>query len=449
MGGAAALKAVMDSLEAACACPTVRVDGGDQLQGTLESNLLHGAPVVAAFNYIGLDAAAIGNHELDWGVDTLLVRQRESRYEWLAANVFRRDSGERPEWATPFAVVERDGVKVGIVGYATVSTPYTLRPEVTAPYEFRSGYAAIRDALEGVRRVGADFVVVVAHAGGDCNGGQCAGEVVDLAEELPVGSVHMIAGGHIHAPGAGLVDSVPIVRAGSHGRAVAVVDLYRHADGTHGFSLSTAPVIADVGSGDAGDEDAGGADAAMADLLAPYLAVADSIGRVPVTTLNEPLSASATGDRRLGQLIADAVRAVAAADFGMHNPGGVRADLPRGLVSYRDLHRVLPFGNAVVRLTLTGRQLQELVSRTGPRYYLSNLIVEWDPAAASEAGGARLRFVDGAPVEADRSYTLATNDFLADGGDGLAVLTSLPRVVIGVTVLDAVAGHLSAWPDDW
>ena len=164
VGGAAALKGVIDSLEAACACPTVRLDGGDQMQGTLESNLTSGASVVAAFNNLGLDAAAVGNHELDWGVDTLLVRQGEARYAWLAANVFHVDGGERPKWAAPFAIVERAGVRVGVIGYATVRTPQTLRPTVTEPYEFRPGYAGIRDALDAVWRERPDFVIVVAHA---------------------------------------------------------------------------------------------------------------------------------------------------------------------------------------------------------------------------------------------------------------------------------------------
>ena len=195
VGGAAALKAVMDTLAVACGCPTVRLDGGDQMQGTLESNLTHGASAVAALNQVGLDAAAVGNHELDWGVDTLAVRQREARYAWLAANVFRASDGTRPEWAEPFALIDRGGVRVGVVGYATVSTPRTLRPDVTAPYEFRAGYAGIRDALDQVWSERPDFVVVVAHAAGDCAGQRCAGEMVDLASEVPAGSVHLIVGG--------------------------------------------------------------------------------------------------------------------------------------------------------------------------------------------------------------------------------------------------------------
>jgi 5'-nucleotidase len=435
----------MDRLETACACPTVRLDGGDQMQGTLESNLVRGASVVAAFNQMGLDAAAVGNHELDWGVDTLIARQREARYAWLAANVVRRDDGARPPWATPYALIERHGVRVGVVGYATVSTPRTLRADVTRAYEFRPGYAGIRDALDALSRERPDFVVLVAHAGGGCTAqgpaprnaereGGCSGEMVDLAAELPRGAVQLIVGGHDHSAGEGVVNDIPIVRAGSDGRGVAVVDLHRRLDGSRTFMLGRETVYADEA----------GADPEMEALLAPYAATADAIGRAAVATLAEPLSASRTGDRRLGHFIAETSRMAAAADVGLHNPGGVRADLPQGVVSYADLHRVMPFDNTVVRLTLTGRQLRQLVDRAGPLYYFANLRIGYDRGAAAGDRVRSLAFGQGRPVADGERYTLATNDFLADGGDGLDVLPMLPRTPLGITTLDAVVERLRA-----
>jgi 2',3'-cyclic-nucleotide 2'-phosphodiesterase/3'-nucleotidase len=418
IGGAAAVKTLMDRLEADCVCPTVRLDGGDQMQGTLDSNLTRGASAVAVLNAIGLDAAAVGNHELDWGVDTLLARQREARYAWLAANVFHVRTRTRPEWARPYAMVERDGAKIGVIGYATVGTPRTQRPEITRPYEFRSGYAAIRDALDAVWRERPDFVAIVAHAGGGCSPEGCAGEMVDLALQLPPGRVHVIVGGHDHSAGSGAVNSIPIIRAGADGRAVGVVDLHRRDNGVHTFSMTQQTVYADQP-----------ADAAMVNLIAPYLLAADARGKEVVATLAEPLAASVRGDRRLGSLIADAARLSAKATIGLHNPGGVRADLPRGPVSYTDLHRVLPFDNTVVRLTLSGGQLRRLVAQTRS-YYYSNLSVD------------AFTLSDGTAIRDGESYTLATNDFLADGGDSLTMLAALPREVVGVTLLDAFIEHL-------
>jgi 2',3'-cyclic-nucleotide 2'-phosphodiesterase / 3'-nucleotidase / 5'-nucleotidase len=431
IGGAAALSAVMDTLELACACATLRIDGGDQMQGSLDSNLVHGRSVVALFNYIGLDAAAVGNHELDWGVDTLLARQSEASYAWLAANVFDRETGERPAWAKPFTVIDRGGVRVGIVGYATIRTPHTLRPETTEPYEFRAGYGGIRDALESVWLERPDFVLIVAHAGGDCGTQGCAGEMVELAAELPTDGVHLIVGGHAHTSGVAVVNGIPIVRAGANGRAVYVVDLYRLNDGTHAFGMVEQPVYADGIADDRG----------IASLLEPYFARADSIGSRIVSTLSEPLTASAMGDRRLGNLIADAVRLFAQADVGMYNPGGVRSDLPQGAISYADLHRVLPFDNKVVRVTLRGRQLRDLVEQVGPRYYFSNLYVERESGQTVGMGLA-----NGVPIADEAYYSLATIDFLADGGDGLSILTGLERENFGIDLLDAVVRHLEQMP---
>jgi 2',3'-cyclic-nucleotide 2'-phosphodiesterase (5'-nucleotidase family) len=425
----------MDSLEAACDCATFRLDGGDQMQGTLDSNLTFGASVVAALNHLGLDAAAVGNHELDWGVDTLLARQRAADYPWLAANVFRVDDGTRPEWAKPFAFVERGGVRIAVVGYATVSTPRTLRRQVTAPYRFASGYAAIRDAIEAVTAEGPDFVVIVAHAPGSCGENGCAGEMVDLARDLPPGTVDLIVGGHDHTAGGGVVNGVPIVRAGGSGRGVAVVDLHRRRDGSHTFESARVPVYADRPF----------AGSSMDALLAPHLRTADQRGRAIVTALSEPLSASPSGDRKLGALIAEATRLVAGADVGWHNPGGTRADLPAGSITYADVHRVLPFDNAVVRLELTGRELRRLVEQAGPRYYFANLRVTFELDALGQRR-ASIVFANGDGMRDDATYTLATNDFLAEGGDGFLMLADMPREAIGITVLDAVVDRLKQLP---
>lgn len=98
VGGLAVLKTEMDSLDAACGCPVIRLDAGDEFQGTLGSNITFGAPVVDALNRMGTQAAAVGNHDFDWGIANLQRRMAESRYPWLAANIVDSATGRRPEW---------------------------------------------------------------------------------------------------------------------------------------------------------------------------------------------------------------------------------------------------------------------------------------------------------------------------------------------------------------
>ena len=303
IGGAQALNWTVRKLTADCACTTIHVDGGDQMQGSLESNLMNGTAAVALFNYLGLDAAAVGNHDLDWGVDTLLQRQKEAHYGWVAANVFEVATGARPAWAKPYVMLGENGLRIAVVGYATINTPASLRPSDVAPYEFRAGYAAIAPVLEEVWSRSPDFVIVAAHAGGGCVGDVCNGEMVDLARAIPAGRAHMIAAGHDHSAGQGVVNGISIVRAGANGAAIAKLEA----------------------------------------LLSPFKARAAERAAVEITTLADTLTSDWNDDRRLGELIADALRAATKADVGMQNSGGVRANLLAGPLTYADLFRVQPF----------------------------------------------------------------------------------------------------------
>ena len=426
VGGAAALKAYMDRAAEACGCTTLRLDGGDVMQGTLSSNLVLGESSVAAFNLLGIDAAAIGNHELDWEVDILRQRLQEAEFAWLAANVYRRDTGERPDWAQPWTLIERDGLTIGAIGYLTADTATILRLATTAPYEFRRGYDGIVDAVEAVQQAGADFVAIVAHAGGQCEADACSGEMVDLARELPEGVVDLIVGGHTHSPGQGVVNGVPIVRAGASGTALAVIDFYRQADGSESFDIAIDTIYVDSVVPDAD----------MIARLEPWLAEAEQIAQEPIVTLAEPLSNDTRGDRKLGNMIVDAIRLAAGSDISMMNPS-VRASLAAGPVSYGDLFRVMPFGNEIVRARLTGASLHALIERAGNLYYYSNLSIAWNADAAEGDRIVELRFADGRELSDEAVYTLGLSDFLAEGGGGLNMLAAIPREPIGLTMLDA------------
>ena len=107
VGGAAELAGMMDRLARACGCATIRLDGGDVMQGSPVSNLTWGRATVDAFNAMGYAAAAVGNHEFDWGVDTLAARVRDAHFVWLSANLRERDGGRAPPWATPWQMVTR------------------------------------------------------------------------------------------------------------------------------------------------------------------------------------------------------------------------------------------------------------------------------------------------------------------------------------------------------
>lgn len=442
VGGAAALKGWMDSSAAACACPVLRLDGGDQMQGTLQSNLVFGRSVVGAFNAMGLDAAVIGNHDLDWGLDTLRARIAESRYAWLAANMFDSTTGRRPAWARPYVVLERGGLRIAVVGYMIPITKRIVKPEFTRGLVFRGGRAAIQDVLDQARAERPDQLILLAHEGGFCeDGSACRGEVIELAESLDPATVDLIVAGHTHALMRTVVNGIPIVQARSSGTAVGVADLLRTPSGERRWRIRVETVYAD-----------GVRDAAVEADLARYRGAIDAIAHRRVTELRVGLGREGP-QYPLGNLAADAIRVGAGAQVGFINSTGVRAPLAEGTVTYEHLFLVHPFGNRVVHTVMTGALLRETIEHTfqaegrdGPSAHVSGLLVTYDMRRPGGSRVVSLRLADGRPVRPGGRYRVATLDYLAQGGSGYTMLTRVPWTDAGQVDVDNLAAYLRRLP---
>src|SRR2546422_7182006 len=208
VGGAPAVRAGFDPLSRACHCTTVRLDGGDEMQGTLLSNFGHGRAAVAALNAFGIDAAAIGNHEFDWSVDTLRARMAEAHYRFLAANITDTTGRARPDWAEPRTLLERGRQKIAAIGLALRATPTNTAPRNVAGLALGARAAAVKRALPPARAA-ASVVIVVAHEGAFCDsGGDAAagplaaaprpGEILDVPRRLDFGAGGIIVSWHTH-----------------------------------------------------------------------------------------------------------------------------------------------------------------------------------------------------------------------------------------------------------
>lgn len=439
VGGAAAIAGMMDRLQRECGCAEVRVDAGDVMQGTPISNLTHGRATVEAYDRMGYAAAAVGNHEFDWTLDTLSARMREARFAWLAANI-RTTAGARPAWAQPWRMVRAGALKVALIGYASILTSSTTRPDNVAGLRFDGG-AAIVDSLVGVARrdSAADVVILLAHDGGFCGQGgrDCHGEVFDLANALTV-KPDLIVSGHTHSLVNAVANGIPIVQARSNGTALGIVDFVAAPGGR------TARVRVETVW--AGRERA---DTAVARLVDGYRRATDSLTSRPVATLASALRRG--GDQYpLGNLLADAYRAAAGADAAIVNNGGIRADLDSGVVSWGALFEVVPFQNFVTRVTLTGRELraalEHAVGSQDAAAHVSGVRLTASRGAPEGQRLTALAFANGRPVRDEGRYTLAVPDYLAAGGSGYAMLRGRPAVNVGVTDLDAVIAYLRRQP---
>ena len=438
VGGVAALKGWLDSLSADCGCTSVRLDGGDEMQGTPISNFAYGRPVIAAFNQLGLDAAAIGNHEFDWSVDTLRARIAESHYQWISANITDSIGSARPAWAEPFTVISRGGLKIAVIGLTTTSTPTTTAPRNVTGLAFGDLAVAVRRSLPAARAA-SNFVIVLAHEGAFCDSGACHGPIVDLARALDSGSVDLIVAGHTHTRISTRIHGIPIIEAGSSGRNIAYADFVRVAGKCCEVRTSVVDAYADSVK----------SDQSLSTLVLHAQAAVDSVTSRPIVTLRYALARTGT-EYPLGRLIADAQRNMVKADVAIMNNGGIRADLPQGTVTYGDLFEVQPFQNRLLRLTVSGDMLlaalEHVVAGNQAEGHVAGVEVWYDWRRPAGSRITRTRLPNGKKIDPHGEYTLAVTDFMAAGGSGYAMLASAHRVDVGMMDLDALITYLRLLP---
>ncbi len=442
-GGAAALKATMDSAAAACGgCAVLRLDAGDEMQGTLQSNLFYGRSTIEAFNHMGIQAAAIGNHDFDWSVDTLRQRIAESRYPWLSANVFDSATGRRPVWAVPYRMLQAGTLRVAVIGWITPETKTIVKAENVRGLRFAPGVAAIRDVLDQVRAERPDVTILLAHSGAVCDSTACSGEILDLARELGPGAVDMIIAGHTHRLVNTTVGTVHVVEARSSGTALGIVDLIRTPVGGRAEESRVVSIYDDEVT----------PDTAVARIVAGYAARTDSLARHVVARIKLPLPKTGEdGQYALGNLIADAQRNVARADVSLMNNGGIRGTgLEAGPVTYAQLFELSPFQNNLVRVTVTGallRQAMEHAVESGvPSAHVSGMTVRFDPTRPVGHRVVEMRLLDGHRIEDRKRYTLATLDFVQTGGSGFSMLINQPTEHGFGTDLDAILTYIRRLP---
>jgi 2',3'-cyclic-nucleotide 2'-phosphodiesterase (5'-nucleotidase family) len=395
------------------------VDGGDWFQGTPEGLVDHGSAYLAAVAEVGYDAMAVGNHELDHGLAQLGEMIAERGLPATCANLRVRATGERVSWAEPWRVVEAGGVRIGVVGLLTPTTP-SITHRDAGLLEFRDPVEALTEARKALAE-DADWVLPITHLG-----------VVDdrrLAKAHP--DLDVVVGGHSHTY---LKHGVKqgetfIVQAGSKGSAVGRLDLWFDAGTKQLLEYEYELVdLLDAHEPGAGND---AVDSICAELVERSAIEMDR----PVAQLLEPLQRSHDRFRSgpAGNLITDVMRGRHGADVALQNRGGIRCDLPAGTVSRRNLFELLPFGNHLVLLECPGSVLTETVRKavegtahTGLEVSGMTIVYEQD----AEGHGHLVQLeIDGVPIDPEASYRVATNSFLAGGGDGYPELGELTRLL--------------------
>ncbi len=401
-GGAAFLDKKIRALRADPSIPTLLLAAGDMIQGNNWANLFQGRSVIELMNLMAFDAMVMGNHELDFGQDVLKQRIREAAFPVLAANVLGL-----PE-LKPYMIKELDGIKVAVIGLVTEHTPTCTHPANAVGLTFISPIKVLKTYLPELRRT-ADVVIVLSHLGHD----------MDRFLAGQVSGVDAIIGGHSHTRVAKppCIGNTLVLQAWEHGRALGVLDLTVE----EGRVTDSSSRLIDVKPED------GAAGESVAELVQRYQqrmdAVLDSVvGRTRVSLNGAEVRFRETN---FGNLVADVVRRTAGAEVALINGGTIRASIRKGPVRLKELYSALPFNNYVVAFRLRGDQLRAALEhglarvefRDGAFPQISGMTLTYDPSAPA---GRRIKtlFVGGQALEAGREYTVATNDFLAAGGDG-------------------------------
>jgi 5'-nucleotidase len=413
--------------------------------------------------------AALGNHELDEGRRELLrllaggdhargpfleAPWRGARYPTLAANVVDEATG-RP-FLPPFVVRTLGGVPVGFIGVILKDTPTIVTASATAGLRFLDEVETVNRYARELVAHGVRAIVVLLHQGGTqtsytgaTDGGRAAvsADVAELVSRLD-GEVDVVVSGHRHGFTNALVPNaggapVLVTQAFSAGTAFADIELTldpRTRD-VEAKSASIVTTWGDVAPGSAPDPQAQAlVDRAVA-RVAPL--VQRVVGRTAA-----PIGRAADGDGELplGLLIADAQRAALGADVAFMNPGGVRADLDAGDVTWGELFAVQPFANGTVRMTLTGDQLRAVLAQ---QFVVDRVLQPAGLRWTYRGSGASRTVVevtrdDGTPIDPAGRYAVAVNSFLADGGDGFTVLRQGTDRVTGPVDLDALEAWVTA-----
>ena len=448
------------------------LDGGDLFQGSWPVNQTKGQGSVLAYNLLGVDAAAVGNHELDYGAGSegssplrgaFEDAARRADFAWLSANVLEVGGGRERPWSptgvTPYALFDRGGVKVGVIGLTTTDTPQTTRRENVADLRFEDPVAVVGRLAPELRDAGAKVVVVLGHLTGECvrpkEAGSAAacepdGEIGRLLRELPEGTIDVLVAAHEHTFISDRIGDTFVVESGSDGRALGRVDLVVGPDGVvasesrvhRPWMLEHERVDpgCDGGPYPLAAQDVGGRKVtpskAAVDLVR---ALEQRVGSLceKVACATTPLSRSRTSESAVGDLMADAMRAaMPAAQVALQNSGGLRADLPAGTLRRSHVQAVMPFDNQLVLVRISGERLRTLIrigsSGAHGLLQVSGISFRYDPhrtggsdidgdgkVAAWEQDRLCSVRVGGEPIDPARTYEVAVADFLLGGGDDL------------------------------
>ncbi|WP_069998631.1 5'-nucleotidase C-terminal domain-containing protein [Cellulosilyticum sp. I15G10I2] len=416
------------------------LDAGDTLHGLPIATVTKGEGIVQILNAIGYDAMTPGNHDFNYGQEHLLTLSRKMNFPLISANIKKTD-GTTP--FVPYIIKEVNGIKLGIFGLSTPETTYKTHPKNVAELTFEDP-SKVAQTMVAELQGKTDIIIALSHLGVDESSTYTSEKV---AQEVT--GIDLIVDGHSHTtlPEGRQIKDTLIVQAGEYGNAIGIVTAAVGADKKVSFSpsLYTKEDAVDA----APDEKL---TALISELKMAFDALTgEKIGSTPVK-LEGARDFVRTGETNMGNLIVNAMLEATGADVALTNGGGIRASIEAGDITKKDIITVLPFGNYIATLDVTGQEILDALEVGVAGYpdaagcfpHIGGMTFNLD---ASKASGSRVSGVKIANKALDLSatYSLATNDFIAAGGDGY-IMFSDNQITGEYPGLDeAVISYISAF----
>ena len=412
-GGLPRLAAVVKA-ERAKSPNVIFAHAGDTLSPSLMSGFDQGAHMIALFNDLPPDVFVPGNHEFDFGPEIYAKRMGEARFPVLAANLRDEKGAILPHHADTM-MLERGGIRIGVVGATLETTPILSGP---GPLKFASTLETVAAASRALKQQGADITVAVVHAD------KATGQKLMAARAADI-----ILSGHNHDLHIDFDGRVSLTESGEDADFVVAVDVdvtVKVEDGAR--KISWWPNYRVFDTKDVTP------DPAMLLRVRAYEKELSQELDVEVATLGTPLDSANRivrgGEAAIGDLVADAMRAQTGAEIAIINGGSIRGNRQYSAghrLTRRDILIELPFGSKTVLTSVTGAQVRAAIENglsgqgTGRFPQVSGMKIVADAHAPA---GARVVSIEvgGQPLDLAKSYTLATYDFMLRGGDGYAAL---------------------------
>lgn len=415
---------------------------GDALSGTPIAALVEGRSVVEAFNAMPYDAFTLGNHEFDWGPETLEATLKEFDFPVICANILDKATGEPLKGTVPYVIIEKKGVKVGILGLTTEATPTIIRAEYAAALEIADTTETAAKFVPEMRDAGAEIVIIAGHLPMYLEEGSSTytGELWDIANNVE--GIDAIFGGHNETLlAAEMINGIAVAKGDFYGNELSHISITFDRDGktVTGSTIENISV-ADAAAGLNGDE-------TVAGIVAEYAVEADRIFEEKIGEASEDCEVDYFYECSISNWFSNAVKDATGADMAFINPSGIFESVPAGEINLRKLYQMSPFENELVVAEITGAQLRGLWETTleterMPQYgtlAFAGLYITYDSAAEDGSKVQSLSLPDGTEIKDDDVFTVATLDFLAGGGNDYTLLPTLTWTGTAIMMRDAYA----------